>query len=172
MYTSIRNYGIKVMERKTRIHQIIEGELRKQLSFRFSMEENLSSPGSQVFARGDTVRFRAWVRNDSDLRFNRVAGLLSSTASSSFGARKFEAHDLEPRQERSLAVINAEILADPRENNGCGWIAKLTVVAAVDLPEIEICERERFIGHSSVATSGRHGPAGRPRSIPLSDAPL
>jgi hypothetical protein len=157
------------MEKKSRVHQLIEAELRKHLSFTFSMEENLSSPGSPVFGSGDTVRFRVWVRNDADVRFNRVAGLLSGTVASSFRTKRFEIHDLEPWQERPVAVIQAKILADPHKGNGNGWIAKLTVVASLELPEIEICESERFLGY----TAGRSArpTRSRPNSVPLSDAP-
>lgn len=157
------------MRKKTRVHQLVEAELRKHLTFAFSMEENLSSPGSPTFGRGDTVRFRVWVRNDADVRFNRVAGLLSATVASSFPTRRFEIHDLEPWQERPVAVLQVKVLADPQRGSGNEWIAKLTVVASVDLPEIEICERERFLGYSASKSGGPGG--SRPSSIPLSDAP-
>ena len=83
-----------------------------------------------------------------------VAGLLSGTVASSFRTKRFEIHDLEPWQERPVAVIQAKILADPHKGNGNGWIAKLTVVASLELPEIEICESSQRVPMSDDREAG------------------
>jgi hypothetical protein len=157
------------MNRKSRIHQLIEAELRRRLFFTFSMEANLSKPGSPTFHKGDLVRFKVWVRNDADIRFNKISGLLTGTVSTEFESTCFKLADLDPRQEREVATIEARIMNDPRTMTGCGWIAKLTVVADVDLSTIRIRESERFLGYTLPQAQPRNG--GHVRSIPLSDAP-
>jgi hypothetical protein len=157
------------MRYERRIQNLIESELRKHLSFTFTMAGNLTDPSSRIFRRGDLVRFHVRVSNDADLPFEKVSGFLSATQSAVFRTTRFMVRDLQPWQEKKIATVDVLIRAMPREGAHYDWIAKLTVVATVDLSRVVIRESERMLAFGSCL---RDTPQRwQRRSIPLSAPP-
>ena len=125
------------MARGSRIFGILEMELSQQLSFCFSIDENLSRPGSTTIRRQDRFLFSVWVRNDSAIPLRNVRGTIHPTPLASFDPTTFEIAELPPAGRRKLASgILAEIIRAGAK--GCvrfHLIGHVTVSTTADLSQ-------------------------------------
>jgi hypothetical protein len=123
------------MARGSRIFGILDMELSRRLSFCFSIDENLTRPGSTTIRRKDRFRFSVWVRNDSAIPLRNVRGTIHPTALASFESTCFEIAELPPACRRRLASgIEAEIIRGGAK--GCvrfHLIGEVTVSTSADL---------------------------------------
>ena len=120
----------------------LKKELKNQLHFYFSNLENLSRPGEKKYHVKDTIQFTVVARNDAEIVMKNIEGEIKKTEATSFQAVPFSISTFEPGEEKQLATVKAEIIADPIEDIWPDVISTVEVTAEADLSSFKFEDHE------------------------------
>jgi hypothetical protein len=145
-----------------RVYSLLESELRKNLTFSFSIVENLSRPTSRQIRPLDRFRIKIWVRNDSALDLRSIRGVIRPTAAAEFSSVAFEVSNLAPRAQREIAVIEATLIEVRPSPLVFNQLATVSVNAQPDLSNFCFRDTSRpltFVHQTSAKGAREHAPA-------------
>jgi len=123
----------------SRVFGILDLELNRHLSFAFSIEENLTRPGSTWVRPGDRFRFRVWAINDSAIPLKSLNGTVSPTNFTHFDKTTFVLPQLAPKRRKLVGSIEATVVPRfGRSELRVDQIGRVRATSSVDLSRFRI----------------------------------
>ncbi len=100
----------------SRIYGILDLELSQHLTFSFSIDENLTTPGRLMVHAGDQFRFFVWVTNNSAIPLRDLEGVVTHSSLAKFPETGFSVDRLAPGKRKKIATIEGQIVRLPRRS--------------------------------------------------------
>ena len=123
----------------SRVFGILDLELNQHLSFAFSIQENVTRPGSSWVRPGDRFYFLVWAINNSAIPLKSLQGTVNQTTFTQFETASFVLSQLGPNKRKRVAFIEATAVARfGKSGLRVDQIGRVQASSSVDLSRFRI----------------------------------
>lgn len=115
------------------IAETVERELTTGIVYSFTIQDNLTQPGSTRIRLFDTLRVQVSVTNLSSIDICELKGVIARTDMTAFEAQPFEVSRLDPQATKVIGTVDAKIVREPDVHR---WLDQLGIVSATAVADL------------------------------------